>query len=36
MVNPIQYQMAALAWPVLTATAANESKITYLELNMTW
>lgn len=32
MVNPIQYQRAALAWPVLTATAANESKITYLEL----
>jgi hypothetical protein len=28
MVNPIQYERAAIAWPVLTETAANESKIT--------
>ena len=33
MVNPIQYQRASLAWPVLTETAANESKITYLALS---
>jgi putative restriction endonuclease len=33
MVNPIQYERAALAWPVLTETAANESKITYLALS---
>lgn len=29
MVNPIQYHRAALAWPVLTETAASESTITY-------
>lgn len=32
MVNPIQYQRAANAWPLLTETAASQSKITYADL----
>lgn len=32
MVNPIQYERAVIAWPVLTETAANESTITYAAL----
>jgi putative restriction endonuclease len=32
MVNPIQYERAAIAWPVLTEAAAAESTITYAAL----
>ena len=33
MVNPIQYERAARAWPLLTEKAAGESKITYADLS---
>lgn len=33
MVNPIQYERAARAWPLLTETAANQAKITYADLS---
>jgi hypothetical protein len=32
MVNPVQYERAAHAWPLLTEKAASESKITYADL----
>lgn len=33
MVNPIQYERAARAWPLLTQKAADESNITYADLS---
>jgi putative restriction endonuclease len=33
MVNPIQYERAARAWPLLTEKAADESNITYADLS---
>jgi putative restriction endonuclease len=32
MVNPIQYERAARAWPLLTQKADEESNITYADL----